>query len=203
MNAPRSAPRIARRLALLCAAAALALATPAARAAGQPEPEAGSGAQPPGVVMHRQGAGQPDASGWSDAHSTAGRFAVSVPGHFDDFTVKDTARDGTPETVHVIGAGAKGGVRFAAVCVVRADLKVDPDVLARLGKIPGARTPAAVTVGGLVGVEVQASHEGNAAVMRALRGEDRVYLLTVEFPATDAAAVLPQARRFMESFKVE
>lgn len=154
------------------------------------------------VEMHRKGAGDPDASGWSTARSAAGRFTVAVPGRFDDFSVKDTARDGAPQTAHVIGAQVKG-VRYAAVCVVRADGAVDPDVLSRLARIPGAKTPVAISVGALAGVEVQASHEGNGALMRALRGDGRVYLLTVEFPAGDAAAVLPLARRFMESFKPE
>ena len=186
-------------------AVGLAAAAPLAGAAAEkaPPPAAPSEASPPGVDMHRRGAGTPDASGWTSARSTAGHFSVAVPGHFDDFTVRDSARDGTPETVHVVSAQGRGGIRFAAVCVVRADGKVDADALSRLGKVPGAGTPLAIHVAGLAGVEVQASHEGNAAVMRALRAEDRLYLLTVEFRADQATAVMADARRFLESFRPE
>jgi hypothetical protein len=191
----------ARILLLLCAVA-LPVHASAADRAGDGAPPGDGGAPPPELEMHRQGAGEPDASGWTAARSSAGRFSVSAPARFDDFTVRHKARDGTPETVHGITA-TRGAARFAAVCVLRADGRVDPDALARLGKIPGARTPLAISVGGLAGVEVRASHEGNSALMRALRAADRLYLLTVEFPDGEAAAVLPLARRFLESFRAE
>ncbi|BDG01348.1 hypothetical protein [Anaeromyxobacter oryzae] len=154
-----------------------------------------------GLEMHRQGAGEPDASGWSDARSTHGGFSVSVPGKFNDFSVHDRAADGTALVAHVVGTRTQDGVKFTALTLVRADRRVAGDALETIArKMDGKRKD--VKYRGMAGVEVALSSPQSAGVMRVLRGKDRIYQLIVEYPNAVAASMPENVRRFMESLRV-
>ena len=70
------------------------------------------------MKMHRQQAGEPDASGWMLAESTEGRFSVRMPIRFNDFTVVETNANAPAERTHTIGARSSEGIAVVATRIV-------------------------------------------------------------------------------------
>src|SRR5262245_55810108 len=84
------------------AAAALCLAVLAGAAAAQER------------KMHRVQAGELDASGWTTAKSTEGRFSVRMPLKFNDFTVTESKPDTPVKRAFTVGARSSEKIAFVA-----------------------------------------------------------------------------------------
>ncbi len=155
-----------------------------------------------GLEMHRLQAGELDATGWAVARSTYGRFSVSLPGKFNDYSVKDKAKDGTPQTAHTVGMKTPSGIRVVAMTLVREDGRVDSRFLHDFDKaIAGTVGARRLTQAGMPGVEIVGVRGRVTTVLRAFAGTHQVYLLSVEYPNPAEPEAKSIAPRFMASFK--
>jgi hypothetical protein len=178
------------RSALLAGAASLAVMAMPARAA------------PRNVEMHRELACEPDAMGWCEARSTPGGFSVALPGRFNDFSVHGEASDGAPQRVHVVGTGDPDGTKFSAYAAVRSDGKVPPDALESYAQKLGG-SHRMLTQAGLPAVEITPPPgKRTSALVRMLRGKDRLYVLVAEVPNARSREMGAAVKRFMESFRL-
>ncbi len=154
------------------------------------------------VEMHRELAGEPDATGWCEARSTPGGFSVALPGKFNDFSIHGEAPDGAPQRVHVVGTGDPDGTKFSATAVVRSDGKVAADALESYAQKVGGNHRT-LTQARMPAVEIAPPpNKKTAAVVRMLRGKDRVYILVAEYPHDRSRVMAPAVKRFMESFRL-
>jgi hypothetical protein len=72
---------------------------------------------PPGMKMHRVGAGELDATGWTLARSTEGRFTVRLPCLFNDFSMDMSAEGGPALASYTLGCLLADGRKLSATSV--------------------------------------------------------------------------------------
>jgi hypothetical protein len=164
-------------------------------------------ALPKGMVMHRLGAGDPDASGWYLATSTEGGFSVSLPKVFNDFTMTSKAVDGVEIKIHAVGTLDARGVKFSAMVVRRADGKFKDDPLegqaAGFEKQGSLKQKRAVALGAMKGIELRVANDSSTAVIRLYTAPTMLYQLIVEAPASlGPEEVEADEKRFLESLDV-
>lgn len=167
---------------------------------------AAAGAQE--MKMHRQQAGEPDATGWMLAESTEGRFSVRMPIRFNDFTVVETNANAPAERTHTVGARSSEGIALVATRIVyRKGAAGAKEYFARLERGEGlAGKPQRLRkrqAGGRPVVDFETGSPAKVAYMRAVLLESEVMMLTVEAPRAhdeDARLLVPQ---FFESLQAD
>ena len=177
-----------------------AAAAPVAELPGVGTTSAAKSLEKLGVKVNRSGAGKPDESGWTLAHSDAGRFSVSLPGLFNDWS---TSEEGV--TSHGLGMTTLEGVKFVALSIARADGKFPPAAgLVETFRSAGAQVETRVVkMSGKPGLEiVVAGPTANAALRRVEAGGVQ-YLLTVDYHPALKAALAEHIARFFDSFAIE
>ncbi len=162
---------------------------------------------PAGKVMHQSGAGQLDATGWTDAKSTEGKFSVRLPGPFDDFTVKNS--DETPQAgqFFAIGTVTPEGVRLS---VTRASYD-NPDAAAHYfrnwqtgGVLRGKQEDHRATkYRGFAAVEISASDDSSIIYARTILVRQNLLLQTIESPLSQRTAAEQLKATFFQSLSFE
>jgi hypothetical protein len=152
-------------------------------------------------IMHRVQAGTRDASGWYPAHSTNGKFSVSLPAPFNDFEMNTHDKDtGTPVKLHAVGSPGPDGVKYVATCLT----KLKPDVLNTLpAQLAPGQPVRKLTVAGKPAIEFSVADQSMSA--RVIDLGATVCLLTVEAQDKAQLAVPPPAnvQRMFDSFKLD
>lgn len=153
------------------------------------------------VTSHRVRAGKPDPSGWCQARSTKGGFAIALPGKFDDFTVSGKGQDGVVQHAYNLVA-TTDEVKVVAMALEKADGRVPPDALRKFAEgLGGEQHP--VQHAGLEGVEARTAEGGGVALHRFLVGKHRSFAVTVIVRASVPEKLEPVAHRVFDSLKIE
>lgn len=172
------------------------LTAPAEAAPPPPAPR-----QEPVTCMHRIQTCTPGRDGWCKARSPGGGFEVALPGRFNDFSVDGKTEDGGPMVAHTIGLKTADGLKLSVVAMVRGDRKVLPDAVGKFAsRVGGQQAP--VRKAGLSGISATVSRNGTSGSFVLLKGRDRLYLLTAEYPDGIADTVAPIVGRFQKSFRL-
>jgi hypothetical protein len=162
-------------------------------------------AEQPEMEMHRRGATADDGSGWHVAVSTKGSFSIRTPIPFNDFTQHDPK--GKEPDVHGIGAVTPEGAEFAVVEL--AVTEKTPQVLMSIS--PGFRSDRPKetsdvrheTANGVDSVSYSVTDRTNAAHLKIIRTNGRIYILAIEFPERDREAVAKMKDGFFGSFALK
>ncbi len=161
------------------------------------------------ITKHRFGAGEADASGWYPATSTKGRFSVSLPNRFSDFTTVSSRPFGVASESYWLGTRLKA-IQFTALGLTRGDgkpaagtLQGAADLL--LAKVPkaSAKDKRQVTRKGIKGLEFTLSNRSWTLRQRVMLEGNTVYWLMVEYPTRSAeGAPTKDIERFFDSFEL-
>ena len=159
------------------------------------------------MQMHRAGAGQLDTSGWTDAVSTEGAFAVRLPVLFNDFSVTDNNPTAAVAKTDVIGGKRSDGVKFLATRIdYRAGAPVAQGYFAQFaGMKTLGGTP--VNVRKVTGLpfptyDIEVNNTNNFALERVMLIGPSLLMLQVEGPAASLATVRSAAATFFASARV-
>jgi hypothetical protein len=171
-----------------------------------PSPAVGQKA-PAGLTMHRQRAGAPNADGWYDAKSTEGRFSVSLPIPFNDFTLRAKEKDGAEVVSYVIGSTSKEGFKFSATEMLNTRRTREFDARAYVEKFKADKrntvsNETLFEVDGHSAVQFHVSNAQQSAYMRAIVVPPGVLLLIVEYPTRLERDVISLVRHFFDSLKI-
>jgi hypothetical protein len=158
--------------------------------------------------VNRYAAGLPDASGWYEAVSKQGGFAIRFPGPFTDFDLAMEDTTGKPVRLHGVGMTNSAGYKFSTSAMRRADGQpvdetVFTEMVADLKKEGGLKSQAEATVAGQKGTEIVADDGEHITRMRAVMIGPALYQLAVEYTPNSAAAVEPLAQKFFDSFRLQ
>lgn len=162
---------------------------------------------PPGMVMHRSHAGEIDATGWTDAKSTEGRFSVRLPLPFDDFTVKNSDEGPQAGRFFVIAATSPDGVKLA---VTRASYD-SPDAAEHYfsnwqkGAVLRGKQEShqAIQYRGFDAVESTASDNSAIIYTRTILVKRDLFLVTLEAPMSQRSVAEQFKPTFFESLSFE
>ena len=159
----------------------------------EPAPEPAS--EPGEPTMHRQGAGEPDDTGWYAAASTNGGFEVELPGAFDDYEVAPDAE----QVMHVVQAEHEGS-RYLVQCSMGGETPQEKlaAIEEQIGMIDEVEQRRRVEHAGGEGVEFRLSGQGATVTIRSLALEGALCQMIVEGPSATYPA--REAARFMDSF---
>lgn len=181
--------------------ACIAIACPAFGAAQSAEAPAA-----PRVVMHRDEAGELDATGWAVADSTEGAFSVSLPYRYNDFTLQPADATSAIARTDVVGSRNEDGVKFSASRVVyRGGAEVARRMFRRVaeGDIgPGVAARQASRLAQLPLVDVERRKEGVHLFQRVVLAEPDLITLVVEVPQAVAEEQRPRVATFFASLRV-
>lgn len=162
---------------------------------------------PVGKVMHRSGAGQLDATGWTEAKSTEGKFSVRVPAPFDDFTLKNSDETLQAGQFFAINSVTPEGMRLS---VTRASYD-SPDAAQHYfqswltgGALHGQQEDRRVTTyRGFDAVEISASNDSSIIYARTILVEQNLLLQTIESPLSQRTAAEQLKATFFQSLSFE
>ena len=162
---------------------------------------------PAGKVTHRSGAGQLDATGWTDARSTEGKFSVRLPGLFDDFTVKNSDESLQAGQFFVIETVTPQGVRLS---VTRASYG-NPDAAEHYFRnwqagaaLRGKQEDRRVTkYGGFDAVEISVSDDSSVIYARTILVKQNLFLQTIEAPLSQRTTAEQLKTTFFQSLLFE
>jgi len=162
---------------------------------------------PDGMTMHRKAAGTIDSSGWTNAESTKGRFAVRLPLQFNDFTMQMPETEANVATTFVVGAKSSEGIKFAAQRIVYRKKEAAPHFFARLRAGAGFRSrPESVITHqfhGRPSVDLLVQQGDVTGHMRYVLMDDSLVFLVVEVPNKSRSLVPIQlVRSFFDSLRV-
>ena len=147
----------------------------------------------PDITMHRKGAGQLDASGWTKAESTQGGFSVRLPIRFNDFTVEMSDPDSPAVRLHAVGGTSTEGVKFLAARMVYRDDAAAKLYFSRLAS--GDAFPSRPDTikshmfQGRKSVDIVFGDNGSVGHTRFVLLEGAAILLSVEIPAARRSLV--------------
>ena len=161
---------------------------------------------PDGMTMHRKAAGTMDSSGWINADSTRGRFAVRLPLKFNDFTVQMPATEANVATTFVVGAKSSEGIKFVAQRIVYRKKEAAPHFFARLRTGAGFKSrPESVIAHqfhGRPAVDLLVEQSDGIGHMRYVLMDDSLIFLVVEVPKKSRSLVPIQlVRSFFDSLR--
>ena len=143
--------------------------------------------------MHRKGAGQLDASGWTTAESTRGGFSVRLPIRFNDFTVAVSDPDSPVVRLHAVGGTSNEGIKFLAARTVYRDDDAAKLYFSRLENGEGFPSrPDSVeshVFQGRKSVDLVFEDNGSIGHTRFVLLEGAAILLSVEIPAARRSLV--------------
>ncbi len=162
---------------------------------------------PEGMTMHRQGAGELDASGWTTAASTLGGFSVRLPLTFNDFTVAAPPSKGQVAKTFVVGAKSVEGVKFTAARMVYRKNDAAQSFFARIESgeaFAGNAAPGkSHRVQGRKAVDVSISSDRALGYFRYVLMDDSLISLVVEVPAARGDLIpSTMVQAFFDSLRV-
>ena len=163
-------------------------------------------AEEPSIVLHRQQVCPRDATGWCDASSTGGHFAVSLPIPFNDGTIKARDKNGNPMATYVVGTTSPEGIKLTAMCMFNPALpatKASVDAMVQ-SLVEGVTVldNQAFTQGGFSGRQLHVQQKTSSAYVRVGSSHAAVYQIIVEYPPSAAAQAGIWAPRVFSSFAV-
>lgn len=160
-----------------------------------------------GLVMHQTQAGKPNDTGWYEAKSTEGHFAVSLPIPFNDFTTINEDEDGNPAKAFVIGSKSAEGFKFSAVEIQKNNPNPKEAVQAFAS---GYKSEPSIKVTGEdffdyqghPAAQLRLTTGSMSGVTRFIALTEKNYLLTVEYPSKKDEEVSPLVEPFLDSLKI-
>jgi len=162
---------------------------------------------PEGMTMHRKNAGDLDASGWTTAASTMGRFSVRLPLKFNDFTMQMPPTDVNVAAIFGVGGKTTEGIKFVAQRIVYRRDDGAPQFFSRIAKGEGFQ--AKVTVLGIVenrdrrSVDLMLENDQTVARLRYVLTDRSIVYMVVEIPRAHSTLVSDgMVQRFFESLDV-
>jgi hypothetical protein len=163
-------------------------------------------ALPPGMTMHRVQAGEPDASGWMVAASTAGAFSVRLPLKFNDFTVAESDPKAPMLRTHVVGSRSQEGIKFSASRLVyRRGAESAQHFFSRFEKGHVGTKPESVTplqVAGKRAVDVVLKSASTVAFQRVVLLDADLLLMVLEAPRSHEGTAREYVAPFFDSLAV-
>ena len=158
----------------------------------------------PKLEMHRVGVNVDDGSGWYLAVSTKGSFSILLPIPFNDFTTRDDA--GTD--VHGIGGKSSEGIKFTAVeTPVTAKTPADLAAIPKSWSSDPANKVSDVSRNTKDDVDNLSFSVGRSATSMHTRiirtKDDKLYVLTIEYPNAYGDLVAGTKDKFFGSFKLK
>lgn len=162
---------------------------------------------PEGVTMHRQGAGELDASGWTAAASTLGGFSVRLPLPFNDFTVVSPPSKGQVAKTFVVGAKSVEGVKFTAARMVYRKNDAAQSFFARIESgeafAGNAASGKSHRVQGRKSVDISFNDDRALGYFRYVLMGDSLISLIVEVPAARGELIpSTMVQAFFDSLRV-
>jgi hypothetical protein len=160
------------------------------------------------MQMHRKQAGEPDASGWMPAASTAGRFSVHLPMKFNDFTVTEKNPGAPAARMHTVGIRSSDRIALLATRIeYRKGAASAREFFARFEKGQGLGTaPESVKplkLGALRAVDLALKRPAEVSYQRVVLLDADLLMLSVEAPREHDALAQELAARFFDSLKVD
>lgn len=176
---------------------AILLSAPAASAQSLPE----------GITMHRQMAGELDASGWTSADSTQGGFSVRIPLKFNDFTVASPPSNKQVAMTYVVGGKNAGGVKYSAVRVAYRNKEAAKAYFARFERGEAFAGMGALAkphrFQGRKAVDLAVKKDRRHGFMRYVLLDDSLIFLVVEAEADKSHMIhATKVETFFDSLKV-
>ncbi|SRR6266511_2300358 len=161
----------------------------------------------PEMTMHRIQAGELDATGWTTAQSTEGRFTVRLPLRFNDFTVAETDPNSVAAKTFAVGAKSAEGIKFSAT---RVTYRKPGAAANRFSQIEnGEAFPTKPTSikkiqhRGFKAVDVTLSNSSSVAYQRVLLVGPDIVTLIVEAPLPQRDLAMRLVPTFFESVTIE
>jgi hypothetical protein len=158
----------------------------------------------PKVEMHRGGVNVNDGSGWYPAVSTKGSFSILLPIPFNDFT---TIAE-TNEAIHGIGGKSSEGIKFTAfetpvTAKTPADLAAIPKSWSSdpANKVSDVNRNTKDDVDNLTFSVVRSATSLHTRIIRTK--DDKLYILTIEYPNAYRDLVAEMKDKFFGSFKLK
>ena len=161
---------------------------------------------PTGMTMHRIQAGSLDASGWAEAESTDGAFAVKMPCTFNDFTF-DQSLENTPVIKsYTLGCLRPDKRKFSATRIqYRNGAKDAQSFFEKNTK--GAGWPGAhisrSTYKGMPVVDITVADKAQCGLLRYVLAHDDSFLLVTEAPSGSCQGLDAQSSEFFTSLSVK
>ena len=161
---------------------------------------------PPGTTMHRFQAGEPDASGWMLATSTAGAFSVRLPIKFNDFTVDESNPSAPTLRLFSVGATSQEKIKFVATRVIyRKGAESARFFFARAEKGEGLAALERVTphgIGERRAVDHVLKRTSDVAYQRIILLETDLLMMIIESPRSLDATAQQFVAPFFDSLAV-
>lgn len=161
-------------------------------------------AQKPEMAMHRQSASADDGSGWHSAVSTKGSFSIRVPAPFNDFTQRDP--EGKAPDVHGISAVTPEEIEFTVVETVTDKTRSALRTISPKFGSGGQKDVSDVrheTANGVDSVSYSVTDRTEAAYLKIIMANDRLYSLVIKFPEHRRQAATEVKDAFFGSFALK
>ena len=160
------------------------------------------------MKMHRKQAGEPDASGWMLAASTEGRFSVSLPLKFNDFTVVEKDQSAPAVRTHTVGARSSEKITLQATRIeYRKGAAAAKEYFSRFekGQAQASATESVTPrkVGALRAVDLALRKGSDVAYQRVVLLDKDLLMLTVDAPKEHEEIARQLAARFFDSLQVD
>jgi hypothetical protein len=179
-------------------ALACALLVPASQAHAQPAA--------PAMTMHRTQAGELDATGWTTAASTHGRFSVRLPLKFNDFTVAEADAGSKVDKIFTVGTRSSEGLKFVASRMTYRKPGAATDFFGAAERREGFAAKASqhrkLDYRGFRAVEILISERGAVLYQRLVLAGPDLISLTLEAPREHDALARDLLPRFFDSLAV-
>ena len=172
-----------------------------------PLASAGEPQLPPGMTMHRIQAGELDASGWTLAESTEGKFTVKFPFKFNDFTLAIDDSKSPAKTTFTLGGKSLEGIKFSATRIVyRQGAKAAQEFFAKMERGEGleAQKPSIEKIDfhGLPSVNTSYCSNEVCLWQRSLLIEADLITLIIESPKQYKETVEAMTPIFFDSLEI-
>lgn len=159
------------------------------------------------LVMHRERVGNQDARGWSEAKSSKGGFAVSLPGLFNDFSVNALNPKGVNVATHIVATLKEAPVKYLASCIEPApgvtlsSASLD-EMVEKMRQVRTVTNVLSVNYQGNPGVEFRVSNETGHGILRVYVIGNKLYQLVVDYGSGTGDESGQDCETFFTSFKV-
>lgn len=158
-------------------------------------------------VIHRLRVCDDPAGARCVARSTNGNFEVVMPFAFNDFEMAAVSKDDVPLATYTVGARSESDTRFAVTATALKSGSIPPltaqEMIEEFGDRESAKFKTReIAHAGLKGFELSVIEPDREAVLRSLRSECCHYLISVEYPISEAETTRKQMAAFFASLRV-
>jgi hypothetical protein len=161
----------------------------------------------PTVVLHRDGAGELDADGWTNAKSTNGKYSVDLPTKFKDFTATHDDPKSPIAQAYGLSARMMQPIRFTTSRMhfrggKDAARKQFEQIKAAAGKRP-YKTVKPMRMNDYEALEAELEVKKGRAIQRTVLLDEDLFTIIMEYANTEEAAAMRLAPRFFKSVSFE